>query len=208
MGQGGEGPRTGAQVSQTTEAQPPCPETALEEKVTQRMGPPSGSPSRRGRVREKRQQVCSTRQQSMSGREEVGRRARKGQAGHRCSGTALTPPKPLTARRKGEGSRRGMCPQGPEGCRLRVSGSGRQPALTSSALSQLGLPVRCVKNKEDKRSLCSPTAPRPSHHHVQRAPGPHSRTPWTRACTRPRPRAGGLMPLFTLLFQERQLAQG
>lgn len=58
MEQGGEGPRRGAQVSQTTEARPPCPETALEEKVTQRMGPPSGSSSRRGQVREKWQQLC------------------------------------------------------------------------------------------------------------------------------------------------------
>lgn len=41
--------------------------------------------------------------------------------------------KPLTARPRTKGSHGGRCPQGSEGCRLRVPGSGQQCALISSA---------------------------------------------------------------------------
>lgn len=70
---------------------------------------------------------------------------RKGQAGTAARGQ-LTPPKPLTARRKDEGSRWGTCPQGPEGRGLRVSGSGHQRVLTSSALEPAG--PSCAVHKE------------------------------------------------------------
>lgn len=57
---------------------------------------------------------------------------RKGQAGHRCSGTALTPPRLLTARPKDEGSHRGDMPSGAGGVQAKGLG------LWTSACSDLG----------------------------------------------------------------------
>ena len=132
MEQGGEGPRTGAQVSQTTEAQPPCPETALEERVTQQMGPPSGSSSRRGQVREKRQQVCSTQQQPMSGREGGGQACQEGPGWAPLLGDSSDTPEAPHSPTQGRGLEQGDVPSGAGG--VQAKGLGLWPSACSDLL--------------------------------------------------------------------------